>query len=302
MDLRHLRYFLCVADEMHFGRAAARLGISQPPLSQQIRALEDELGVRLFDRTSRRVRLTRAGELFAPEARLALQQADYAAHTARRAQRGEIGRLALGFTASAPFVPKISQALYHFRQAHPEVELKLEELGRDEQLDALAQNEIEVAIIRGFGKPLLSSDLTATCLIEESMVLALREDHPLATRDLDPTIADLRDEPLVLYSAAAGAGFNEHFFWLCEQAAVQPRVAHEANGLATLLGLVAAGFGATILAESLVRLHVDNLVYRQFSPPLETRLWLVHHAQLSPTARNFVELVQRSNAAEDAAA
>jgi DNA-binding transcriptional LysR family regulator len=182
------------------------------------------------------------------------------------------------------------------------VELKLEELGRDEQLDALAQNEIEVAIIRGFGKPLLSSDLTATCLIEESMVLALRKDHPLATRDLDPTIADLRDEPLVLYSAAAGAGFNEHFFWLCEQAAVQPRVAHEANGLATLLGLVAAGFGATILAESLVRLHVDNLVYRQFSPPLETRLWLVHHAQLSPTARNFVELVQRSNAVEDAAA
>lgn len=294
MDLRHLRYFLAVADEMHFGRAAARLGISQPPLSQQIRALEEELGVRLFDRTSRRVRLTRAGESFLPQARQTLEQAERAVQAARRAQLGEIGHLVLGMTASVPFVPKVSSALYRFRETHPGVELTLQEMARDEQLAAVEKGLIDTAIVRGFECPALAPDLTATCLIEERMVLAVRENHPLATREASPTIADLRGEPLVLYAAAAGAGFNEHLFNLCRMAGFQPQVVHEASGLATLLGLVSAGFGSTILAESLARLHVDDLVYRLLLDPIITRLWLIHKGSPSPCAQSFLAIMQDS--------
>jgi DNA-binding transcriptional LysR family regulator len=294
MDLRHLRYFLCVAEEMHFGRAASRLGISQPPLSQQIRALEEELGVQLFERTSRRVRLTRAGQLFEPEARKTLAQAERAAQTARKAHRGEIGHLGLGIISSGPFVPKVANALYRFRQAHPNVELTLHELGRDDQIAAAQQDRIDIGIIRGFEPPTLPADFTIDCLLEERMVLALRDDHPLAQREADLAISDLRGEPLVLYGAAGGAGFNEHFFALCKDAGFQPVVIHEANGLATLLGLIAAGFGASILAQSLVRLHVDNLVYRPLSPSVISRLWMIHKRDLSPTARAFKDMMDAS--------
>jgi DNA-binding transcriptional LysR family regulator len=299
MDLRHLRYFLAVAEEMHFGRAAARLGISQPPLSQQIRALEQELGVQLFDRTSRRVRLTSSGELFLPQARQTLLQAERAMLTARRAQMGEIGHLALGITASAPFVPVVSKALYRFRQAHPDVELMLQEMGRDEQIAAIEKELIDIAIARDWERPLLPAHLTATCLIEEPMVLAVREGHPLASRHAPPRIQDLRDEPLVLYSASAGAGFNDHLYRLCQDFGFLPQVVHEASGLATLLGLVAAGFGSTILSQTLARLHVENLVYRQFADMGVTRLWLIHKTTPAPCAQLFTAIVQETVQSEE---
>jgi len=292
MDLRHLRYFLAVADEMHFGRAAMRLGISQPPLSQQIRALEDELGVRLFERTSRRVKLTGAGEIFLPQARQTLIQAEHAILTARRVQTGEVGRLVLGMTASVPFVPKVSGTLYSFRETHPDVELKLQEMDRDAQLVAVEKGQIDIAIIRGFDRPPLSSDLVATMLVEERMVLAVRDNHPLAARKRGPSIADLRGEPLVLYGASSGAGFNEHLFSRCSEAGFRPMIVHEASGLATLLGLVAAGFGSTILAESLIRLQVANLVYRALADPVITRLWLIHKTALSPCAHSFMTIME----------
>ncbi|MHA6768466.1 LysR substrate-binding domain-containing protein [Sphingobium ummariense] len=291
MDLRHLRYFLCVAEEMHFGRAAARLGISQPPLSQQIRALEEELGVRLFDRTSRRVRLTEAGRLFEPEARQTLAQAERAAETARRAQRGEVGRLGLGFTASGPFVAPIARALYRFRQSHPKVELILQEQPRDEQIENVRTGQLDIGIVRDFQRPVLPPQMTAQCLLRENVVLALRADHPLAQRPAPPGIADLAEEPLVIYGAPNGAGFTEHFFALCQQAGFAPRVAHEARSFATLLGLVAAGFGPTVIARSMARLQVDNVVYRSFTTPVMTSLWLIGNDVLSPTAEAFLALL-----------
>lgn len=291
MDLRHLRYFLCVAEEMHFGRAALRLGISQPPLSQQIRSLEEELGVRLFDRTSRRVSLTEAGRLFAPEARATIAQAERAAQTARLAQMGQIGHLSLGFTASGPFVPRLARALYQFRQSFPNVTLNLQELGRDGQIDAVERGHMDVAIVRCFDQPVLPDGLVPLQLVEEEMFLAIRQDHRLARQLRNPAIDDLKDEPLVLYGAVAGAGFNEHFLAKCEQAGFRPNIAQEAGSLATLLGLVAAGFGATILARSLTRLHVDNLTYRSFATPVKSRLWLIHRKILSPTAHAFKETI-----------
>lgn len=296
MDLRHLRYFLSVAEEMHFGRAAQRLGISQPPLSQQIRALEEELGVRLFERTSRRVRLTEAGRLFEPEARRTLEQAERAVQAARLAHRGEIGHLSLGFTASAPFVPRIADALYRFREAYPDVDLVLKEIGRDEQIAGLEDGALDIGITRGFGAPTLPTGLVAELLVEEDMVLAVREDHPLAIRSEPPTVMDLADQPLVLYGVTNGAGFNEHLYALCADAGFKPNVTLEANSLATLLGLVAAGFGATVLSRSLARLHVDTLVHLPFATAVKTSLWLVHKHELSPTARMFKAIIEAGRA------
>ncbi len=291
MDLRHLRYFLCVAEEMHFGRAAQRLGISQPPLSQQIRALEDELGTRLFDRTSRRVRLTEAGELFVPEARATLSQADHAIETARLAGRGELGRLRIGFTSSAPFVPLIASTLYRFREYYPEVQLTLNDLARDAQIEALRRGALDIALVRGIRAPCLPDEFSARCILEEDMVVAVRAGHLLADRPDDPTIADLAGTPLVLYAPSLGAGFNEYFYGLCHEAGFEPDIAHEASSFATLLGLVAAGFGATILARSLERLHLENVVYRRLATPVPSRLWLVHGLTLSPTAEAFRDTI-----------
>ena len=298
MDLRHLRYFITVAEEVHFGRAARRLGMSQPPLSQQIRALEDELGTRLFDRTSRRVALTEAGRLFLPEARKVLVQADHAAQVVRRTQSGHLGRLALGFTASAPFVPQIADALYDFRRNHPQVALKVHEFGRDDQVALIERGDLDIGIIRGVARPTLPDGLTATWLLEEEMLLALRQDDPLAQRAADPTIADLAHVPFVLYATASSADFNDHFYTLCDQAGFKPDVAIEVGSFATLLGLVAAGFGATILARSLSRLNMDKLILRPLSPQVTTRLWLIHKNDLPPTAMAFQAAIMRAGAGQ----
>jgi DNA-binding transcriptional LysR family regulator len=153
MELRHLRYFIAVAEELHFGRAAQVLGISQPPLSQQIQALEQEVGARLFERTNRRVELSEAGRLFLEEARLALAQVDKAADVARRAQLGELGELKIGFTSSAPFNSTIPQAIFSFRQRFPAVHLNLREMSSTQVADALVDGKIEVGIMRPLGLP-----------------------------------------------------------------------------------------------------------------------------------------------------
>lgn len=287
MDFRQLRSFLYVAEELHFGRAAQRLGMSQPPLSQQIRALEEELGARLFERTSRRVRLTEVGRLFLPEAREALAQVDRAVQVARLARSGELGRLSLGFTASAPFVQRVADALYGFRQAHPHVELALQELSYDEQLARIEADELDIGILRSFEAPLLPSGLTVECLLEEKMLVAVRKDHPIAQAPHDPAIADLVEVPFVFYGVTQGTAFNEHFLSLCGEAGFQPKVALEVSSFATLLGLVAAGFGATLLPQSLARLQVENVALRSLATSVTSRLWLIHKHRLSPTAQVF---------------
>jgi DNA-binding transcriptional LysR family regulator len=144
-----------------------------------------------------------------------------------------------------------------------------------------------MGIVRSFDPPALPSDMVFECLHEEDMLLALRREHPLAQRNSDPAIADLAGVPLVLYGAANGVGFNEHFFALCEQAGFEPSIALEVSSFSTLLGLVAAGFGATILSQSLARLRVENLVLRRFSTLVTSRLWMIHRRVLSPTAQEF---------------
>ena len=275
MELRHLRYFAAVADELHFGRAAQRLGISQPPLSLQIQALEGELGIRLLERTSRSVALTEAGQIFLKEARATLAQADHAIEVARRTQRGELGALAIGFTPSAPFVPEVARAIFGFRQSHPDVLLRLSELSNGAQITALAEGAIDIGFVRDSNPPVLPPGLSATRIVDERLYVAMRTDHPLAAQ---PTLAfaDLAHEPMILYARYQSGGFTEQLLKMLRRRGVEPDVVQDVSEISTLLGLVVAGLGITVLAESLRAMETAHVAYRPLAEPdAVSTLWVL---------------------------
>ena len=297
MELRHFRYFVHVAEELHFGRAALRLGISQPPLSQQIRLMEEEIGTPLFERTSRRVVLTEAGRLFLIEARRVLEQAGHAIDVARRVASGESGEVTVGFSSSVPFATVVAQSLSAFRGVYPGVRLNLSEMARGAQIAALAAERIDIGLIRGVEPPIIPPTMRATLLTTEPLLVAMRSDHRLALAPRDPTMGDLRHEGFVLYQPELGAGFNEHLARLCARAGFVPNVVQEVTGPATLLGLVAAGMGITILTRSLGALHPENMVSR----PLDdaealSRLWLIRRGRISEAASHFIDLLEAASA------
>jgi len=291
MELRHLRYFVGIAEELHFGRAAARLGISQPPLSQQIMALEGELGVQLLERTSRSVALTEAGRLFLREARATLAQADRAITVARRAARGELGELTIGFNASAPFVPVVARAIHDFRIAWPDVHLTLSELAEHELRETLTEHSVEIGFLRSFRQPELAPGLSAHLLLREGLVVAMRPDHPLAARE-KLTVRDLHGQSMIFYQRGLTGGFTEQLQRLMRAAEVEPIVAQEVREVSTLFGLVAAGVGITIVARSLRALQAVNLVYRDFDEPdANSAMWLVHGPALSEAGNHFLAML-----------
>ncbi len=297
MELRHLRYFIAVAEELHFGRAAEQLGISQPPLSQQIQALEEEIGARLLERTNRRVALTAAGQLFLTEARLVLQQVDRAVLLARRAHQGEIGELKIGFTASAPFTSTLPRSILAFRQAYPDVHLELQELSSGQAVEALLEERVEVGLIRPIALP---DSLEAVELFSEPLVAVLRADHPLAESNPDGLeIAALADEPFVFFPRSYGTGLYNQLIALSRQAGFSPRIAQEAGEAMTIIGLVAAGLGVSMLPASFRRTRVDGVVYRTLLDPGATSsVWLVRRRdEHSPLAQSFIDLLTREVAA-----
>ncbi|RRH94293.1 LysR family transcriptional regulator [Pseudomonas aeruginosa] len=296
MELRHLRYFAAVAEELHFGRAAERLGISQPPLSQQIQALEEEIGARLFERTNRRVELTDAGRLFLDESRQVLAQVDKAVLLARRAHLGELGELKIGFTSSAPFTSTIPSSIHAFRKAYPDVHLDLQEMSSRQVLKALLEESLQVGVIR----PLALPDAVHWVeLFREPLVAVLRADHPLAAGSEDGlAIAALAEEPFVFFPRSYGTGLYDQVIALTRQAGFSPRIAQEASEAMTIIGLVSAGLGVSILPASFRRTRVDGVVYRTLSDPeATTAVWLVRRQnEGSPLALSFIDLVTREAA------
>ena len=296
MELRHLRYFIAVAEELHFGRAAERLGISQPPLSQQIQALEEEIGARLFERTNRRVELTDAGRLVLDESRQVLAQVDKAVLLARRAHLGELGELKIGFTSSAPFTSTIPSSIHAFRKAYPDVHLDLQEMSSRQVLKALLEESLQVGVIR----PLALPDAVHWVeLFREPLVAVLRADHPLAAGSEDGlAIAALAEEPFVFFPRSYGTGLYDQVIALTRQAGFSPRIAQEASEAMTIIGLVSAGLGVSILPASFRRTRVDGVVYRTLSDPeATTAVWLVRRQnEGSPLALSFIDLVTREAA------
>lgn len=289
MELRHLRYFIAVAEELHFSRAAERLQIAQPPLSQQIRSLEEELGVQLFERTKRRVQLTEAGQVFLEEARLVLAQLERAVRAAQRASRGEIGRLGVGVNSSATqsFVPEILRV---FRERCPCVELVLHELASSHQVQGIRDNQIDVGFLW-----LLSVDDSALSFMSiwrEPIVVALPETHPLAKLPQIPLQA-LVGEPFVLPPRQLGAGFYSLIISLCQQVGFSPKVVQEAMLMQTIVSLVAGGVGVALVPASLQNLQRVGVVYKGLQghmPELEMAVvWRRDNS--SPILREFLKVV-----------
>jgi DNA-binding transcriptional LysR family regulator len=289
MELRHLRYFLVVAEELHFGRAATRLHITQPPLSQQIRQLEDELGVPLFQRTKRRVQLTDAGRAFREAAQQMLDQAEQAVRTAQRVHRGEIGPLTVGFVGSA-MAGRFSEILLAFRTRFPEVALTLQELTTGQQVEALRQRRIDIGVLR---PPIGEEDFAFETIDRESFVVVLPKTHPLAAQQRIPLRA-LAQETVVMVPRDLGPGVEDDAVEFCQRAGCYPQRLAGATQMLTVIGLVAAGMGLSLVPASMQTVRWKGIVYRPVQdrmPPADlTVAW--RHDETSAVVKMFVGVVR----------
>ncbi len=291
VELRHLRYFLAVAEELHFGRAAERVGIAQPPLSQQIQQLERLLGAQLFNRSRRRVELTHAGRLLLDDARRILADVARAADRVRRADRGEMGTLTIAFAASVMFLelPRIIRA---FRARFPDVVLVLREMPTAMQLEALAGGEIDVGFVR---EPPALPGLLLETVMREPLRIALSQSHPLAKRRRVP-LELLADEPFVLFPAEVGPGLHAQVLAICRSAGFTPRVVQESRELYTTVSLVEAGLGVTIVPASIEKMGWTGVCYRPIPAPLgSTRIDMARRdgqEAASPVVGAFAALVR----------
>ncbi|HEV7731995.1 MAG TPA: LysR substrate-binding domain-containing protein [Candidatus Binatia bacterium] len=289
MELRHLRYFVAVAEELHFSRAAARLHIAQPPLSQQIRHLEHELEVALFTRTRRRVELTAAGRAFLDEARSVLEQADRAARIARRVGGGQIGHLSIGFVPSAD-LDLLPRVLRVWQRRYPDVELELQVLFAAAQIDALLAGRIQVGLVR---LPLTPQrGLVVERVQSEPLVVALPRRHRLARRRAI-RLPDLAGDTLLLFPRHVAPGYYDVLMGAFEGAGLTPRVFHPGT-LQTNLALISAGIGITLLPASIRNLRRAGVVYRPLAAAAPTvELAVVYREdERSPTVPAFVDLVR----------
>jgi DNA-binding transcriptional LysR family regulator len=250
-----------VAEELHFGRAAARLHISQPPLSQQIRRLEDEIGARLFRRTSRRVQLTPAGRAFLAEARQTVAAADRAVGAAQRAERGEIGELVIGYVTSATYGP-LPDVIRMFRKRFPEVDLELRNLRSVHQSQALLDRRIDVGFVRPHA---LDPRLVYEAFWREPVLAVLPSDHPLAHRTA-VGIGDLASDLFLMAPAEDAAAFHDQVLALCRRAGFAPRVHDGVPDIQAAVALVAAGLGINLVPAAVQRFRRRGVVYRPLRP------------------------------------
>ena len=289
MELRHLRYFVAVAQELHFGRAATRLHMAQPPLSQQIRQLEEEIGVQLLARTKRRVELTAAGAVFLRDALAILENVGAATTRAQRAALGEWGWLGVGFVGSATYdiLPVI---LRRFREIHPDVELVLDELGGEEQEEALRDKRVHIGFTRASNT---APGIVLETLLQEPLLVALPATHPLAGRD-SVHLLDLAAQPFVLFRQSSPYSYGESIVRICEAAGFTPRLAQSVGEMQTAIGLVCAGIGVTLVPGTVRNLQREGVTYLPLAAPAPTiALNLIYRADdNSPLLNHFLKVAR----------
>jgi DNA-binding transcriptional LysR family regulator len=303
MDLQRLRYFVTVAEERHITRAAARLGMAQPPLSQQIRILEGELDTRLFERLPKGVALTRAGEALLEDARALLDAADRAGHRARRVGAGAEGELLGGFTTSAALHPLVPRLLRVFHEAHSAISFDLHESNAAELTEAVLTERLDVAIIRApVARP---PALAFVDLGSERLLVALPVHHQLRVRKSrsgigNIAIATLAQENFILVRRRAAPGLYANIVEACRLSGFEPRVIAEVGRMLTNLNLVAAGIGVSCVPESMRQVATEGVVYAVPEAPaaarklLQAPLTLVYRADESrPIVCSFIAEAQR---------
>jgi DNA-binding transcriptional LysR family regulator len=301
MDLRHLRYFVAVAEEGNITRAAERLGMQQPPLSQQIHALETELDIQLFRRKPRGVVLTDGGRTLLADARRILVDVDSALAKAQRTARGEQGRIVIGFTSSAPFHPFVPRVLRAFRDSNPRVSMVLEEGGTADLVAALRAGRLDAAFIRSAISD--GEGVSVHALLKEEMCAALPVGHVLARgkRSTRLPLAKLEQEPFVLYRRASGPGLYDGIVGACHAAGFAPRIEQEAPRIVATLNLVASGLGVTIVPQSLSAMRLEGVRFRplarapRLSAPMGLACRTVDH---SAAAKRFVAAVRHEARAQ----
>jgi DNA-binding transcriptional LysR family regulator len=290
MELRHLRYFVTLAEELHFRRAAERLHIAQPPLSQQIRLLETELGFQLLHRTKRTVQLTEAGQVFLAESRRILKQLEQAIEVGRQISRGELGQLVIGFVSSAAYniLPEI---LRTFRTCVPAVALELHELTTEQQLHWLRERRIDVGFVR---PPVEDDALSSQVIFEEPLMVALPEAHPLAS-PAQVSLRSLSNQPFILFPRYLAPGLYDQIISLCQQADFSPTVAQEAIQMQTIVSLVAAQMGVAIVPASLQNLQRTGVVYKALQEPTPKVAIAVIWRRHDPSAavQRFLEIARQ---------
>lgn len=298
MELRHLRHFIAVAEEGHITRAAERLGMQQPPLSQRIKALESELDVVLLRRKARGVELTEAGRVFLEHARALLAQYDRTFESTRRAGRGEQGSLRVGIMPTAPFHPLVPFAIRAFRAAFPLVALTLDECLRAEAIERLRNGQMDVAFLRAHLPD--AKDLAVSQLLMEPMVVALPAGHALARRSAGSAalaFKELADETFIVYARQLGPAFYEATMAACRKAGFSPRLGQEAPRITSALSLVAAGLGICVVPACMQRMTMDGVAYRGLKGAVRPTAVLTlasRRDEASPVVRNLLMLVRRT--------
>lgn len=246
MELRHLRHFVALAEELHFGRAAQRLAMTQPPLSLSLQQLEAQVGARLLDRDSKGVRLTAAGAAFLPAARALLTQADEARALARDVGAGAVGRLRIGLVGSMLY-RGLPQWVKAFEQAHPRIQLSLVEMNSQEQFEALLRRELDAGFVHGHHLP---DTLQAARVDAQPFVLCVGQGHALAARR-QVALKALKDEAFILFSRHVSPDYHAQIVDLCLQAGFRPRVRHELRHWLSVVAAVAQGLGVALVPAPL---------------------------------------------------
>ncbi|MGW3472353.1 LysR substrate-binding domain-containing protein [Saccharopolyspora sp. NPDC000995] len=270
-SLFQLNGFVAVAEELHFGRAAERLRMTQPPLSRQIQLLENELGVALVDRSHRAVRLTRAGRAFLPEARRLLRQAEQAARMARSASTGEIGSLALGFTAASAY-RTLGAVLDVVRKNLPGVEIILREMAKNEQLEVLSDGSLDLGMM--VRPPVRRRDLDSRIYLREHLVAAIPVEHALAKSPEPITVADFDGESVIMYRPAESRYFHDLLTSIFRNAGCAPVFSHYLSQIHSVLALVNAGFGLSLVPAGATQLRYPEVVFRSVDLPESSQVEL----------------------------
>lgn len=287
MDIRQLKYVIAVAEELSFTRAATRLNMAQPPLTKQIKKIEGELGFPLFYRTKRLVQLTEAGAVLVAKGRRLIADLEHLQDASRRVSRGDAGRIVVGFVGSVAFhfFPRI---LREYRASVPGVEIELHEMRNRPLIEALRDERVDVAFMRPFFQ---DQNICMQPVLEERLVVALPAGHPLTQKKVI-SLKELKDEPFVTPNQRPAPSIYTYLMSICERAGFQPRVVQAATDIQTVVGLVAAGLGVSIVTDSIKRLGVEGVSYCEFNDVSDTATIVIawRKNDRSAVLKRFLEL------------